>query len=357
MKLLIPTSLLVTLSLLRDDFGVAGFGIVPRTSRCSSSSTITTSQIRRWSSSTDTVIDVEATVTPAKAYLLELAQRLKYDYGVFVIDSKAIEELESAVKDLELTATPFGDNYQSDLLGAWTLLCTTATPASTATNSPSVTSFLGKGIDTSRLPFYNQGKEFRNALNKQLLVKQVIRSENGFDIDRVDHVLEYQPPNSLQEFFKNLPKELSSLNINPLNVSQGKLTLIHKAVVESVTPLKMKLTLQSVVLSVAGTSQFLDPNGKDILGINVPMSDFLNTGTFETTYMDKELRISRGKVGLVEQLRVFVRTSGDKVEEDPLNENVGEVTVSGAQDEAEEAVSDTFFDEGEGGGADLTPSA
>jgi hypothetical protein len=336
MKLLLLPSLLL--------LGVAGFGIVTRPLR-------PLSAFRR-SAATNAVIDVEATVTPAKAYLLEVAQRLNDEYGVFVIDSKAIDELESAVKDLEATATLFGDNYQKDFLGEWTLLCTAAT-ASSSTSS-SATSFLGKGIDTSLLPFFNEGKDFRNALNKQLLVKQVIRSENGIYVDRVDHVLEYQPPNTLQEILKNLPKELSVFNINPLHVSQGKLTLIHKANVESVTPLRTKLTLQSVVLSVAGTSQYLDPNGKDILGINVPMTEFLNTGIFETTYMDKELRVSRGKVGLVEQLRVFIRApTAAIVEDDPLNENV-DVDVGGARAETEEAVTDSFFDDTEG---DLTPSA
>jgi PAP_fibrillin len=69
------------------------------------------------------------------------------------------------------------------------------------------------------------------------------------------------------------------------------------------------VSLTIVVVTVAGTSQLLDPKGVDVLGINIPLGEFLNSGTFETTYMDDSLRISRGKLGLVEQLRVFTRTS------------------------------------------------
>lgn len=62
-------------------------------------------------------------------------------------------------------------------------------------------------------------------------------------------------------------------------------------------------------MNVAGKSQILDPNGADIASINVPFGEFLNAGaTFETTYMDDKIRISRSKTGIVDQLRVFLKS-------------------------------------------------
>jgi hypothetical protein len=242
--------------------------------------------------------------------VLGTAKQLKSEYGVFIIDKGAKKELERVVSTLESTSEPPSpDTYREHFLGDWTLLCTTAVG--------------NEGVDTKSLPFLNTNgpiKSIRDSIkktvNKYLTVQQKIRSE-GYDgeIDRVDHVLEYQPPEELQEVLDNLPEQLTSLNINPLHVSKSKLVLVHKASVESVTPLKTKLNLKSIVLNVAGTSTFLEPDGKDVAGINFPLGEFLQTGTFETTYMDRSLRISRGKLGLVDQLRIFERTNRVKKEQ------------------------------------------
>ena len=51
------------------------------------------------------------------------------------------------------------------------------------------------------------------------------------------------------------------------------------------------------------------------------MSEFLtNSGSFETPYLDDDLRISRSKVGIVDVLRVFVKKMDAVVEEDVVAE-------------------------------------
>lgn len=236
------------------------------------------------------------TAVAARDNLLETAERLKKLDGILLVDSTSKSTLQEAVKELEAVSHhPAVDDFETDLLGDWTLLCSTASNAG--------------GLDLSKIPFLSMSplKNFSDLLKRSLVVKQRVRSiaENG-KVDRIDHVLQYQPPDSIKEILDDVPEFLEKLNINPLHVTEGKLTLVHKASVESVD--NTKLSLESIIFSVAGNSQYLDGAGADLLGINLPFGEFLNAGSFETTYMDDEIRISRGKLGLVEQLRVFVRS-------------------------------------------------
>jgi PAP_fibrillin len=266
------------------------------------------------------VLDVDAAtastdVAPqAKEDLVQVAQRLKNEYGLFLVDSKAKQQLKNAVEALEQAGIP-PSSWTDDLWGDWELICTTASNAD--------------GVDTSRLPFFDTGplKQIRDAIrntaNKYLTVTQRIRGDDDVDgtdamppssgaqsLSRIDHVLEYRPPGELRDVLDNLPEQLTSVNINPLQVSRSKLVLVHKATVaegSSVEPLKIQLSLKSIVLNVAGKSTLLDPTGKDVSSLNLPLGEFLNTGSFTTTYVDRDVRISRGPQGFAEQLRVFVR--------------------------------------------------
>jgi hypothetical protein len=280
----------------------------------------------------------------AKEKLIATAKRLKSENGIFIVGKQGKRELESAVTELEkISEPPSPTAYLEDFLGDWTLLCTTATDT--------------EGVDTSRLPaFFNKEgplKAIRDSItesvNKYLTVQQRIRSENDEgEIDRVDHVLEYKPPAQLQEVLDNLPEQLTSLNINPLHVSKSKLVLVHKAEVVSESPLKVKLGLKGIILNVAGTSTFLEPDGNDVAGINIPFGEFLQTGTFETTYMDHELRVSRGKVGIVDQLRVFVRTDRmmkDKAFEEIIKSDVELGDGVAADLDVDETIDPEFVDD------------
>lgn len=252
-----------------------------------------------------------ATATGARECLVNVANRIKSEQGVFVYDSKAKADLTEAVKELEAVASPPSrDDYETMFNGNWELVCTTSATDKT-------------GIDLSKLPFLNEGpiKNVRESLNRRVRVVQKIV---GSPVDRVDHVIEYMPPADLDDVFGDVPEALKMLSLNPLELTKSKVSLVHKAQVESVVPkLTTKLSLESVVLNVAGKSQFLDPAGADVLGINVPLGEFLQAGSFDTTYMDDDLRVSRSKVGPIDQLRVFRRVN-PKVEEEQQQEWIQE---------------------------------
>lgn len=238
----------------------------------------------------------------AKSDLLETAKSLKDEFGCVLIDSGAQEKLTKVVETLESTAEPPADT--SGLIGDWTLLCSTASASIGSEDGGPIEKQTIAGIDTSKLPFFNEGpiKEIRDRLNKSVKVEQLIKASDT-TIDRVDHVVEYMPPDTLSEFLDTLPDAIKSLNINPLQVSESKVILVHKAEIESVIPsIKTKLSLQSVVrkyiifnlhhlyrrpsltqifflvfffllrfgcfvtVNVAGKSQILEPDGADVLG-------------------------------------------------------------------------------------------
>ena len=279
--------------------------------------------------------DVEAswTVGEAKSKLLDLAQKFHKEYGTRLFQKGAKTELKKAVEDLE----SFGAIMdKSDFLGDWTLLVTTVTNR--------------EGVDTERFesslpaslldPIKKIRSNILDVTNRYLMVQQKVKSTNDDGIvDRIDHTLELEPPKQLRDVLDNLPEQLSNVNINPLSVSKSKIVIVHKAETEDTGDrFKTKISLQSVVLNVAGSSRVLDPNGKDIVGLNIPsLGEFMNTAEFNTTYMDKDLRVSRGKVGSFEQLRVFVRTEPPTVKVDMSEESEDEIVDIESPSDVEDA--------------------
>lgn len=94
-------------------------------------------------------------------------------------------------------------------------------------------------------------------------------------------------------------------------------------------------------MNVAGTSRYLESDGKDILGINMPLKEF-QAGTFETTYLDKDLRISRGTVGSTEQLRVYVKPETSEDDKSGVTSRAESTDSSVEDPEPDEDVDDDF---------------
>jgi len=124
-------------------------------------------------------------------------------------------------------------------------------------------------------------------------------------ITRVDNVIEFDNEKETEKPF--LPAFL-----NPLKLSDAKLVLVHKAKVKSYLPFRINIQNTSIVLNVAGTSQQLTPEGADIFGVNIPsLTEWMNAGDFDTTYLDENVRISRGTIGVLEETRIFVKKGFD----------------------------------------------
>lgn len=174
----------------------------------------------------------------AKENVINIANRINTEQGLFVYDSTSKVELQEAVAALEASVsspTEF-DDYKKWLKGDWNLLCTTAT------KSP--------GINTSSLPFFSSGpfSELRQSLNERVKVVQRIRSlDESSDIDRVDNVIEYMPPKSLDSIFSNVPDVIKGFSLNPLELTRSKVVLAHKAEVSTASSINTKLSLQSVI--------------------------------------------------------------------------------------------------------------
>ena len=298
-------------------------------------------QIRCFSTTTSETFDQEIF---NRRYLLDTAKRLAKENGKLLVDNpQAKKDLLKAVEDLEKSAdAPTPSEVASDLLGDWTLIISTATTPAT------------KDLPSFSLPdpLAQLRQKIIDQTNQNVQVTQRIRSTDDANlaVNRIDHVLEYKPPSKLQELIDNLPEQLAGLDINPLHVSQSKVVLVHKAELQGT---KAKLSLQSVVLNVAGTSQQLDPKGKDVASLNLPFGEVLNAGDFETTYLKDSVRISRGKVGPVDQLRVFVRK---EEHDDELKTTVVEMVDTMVTDDSTDAVVTAETPAEEADGEDVSDS-
>ncbi len=262
--------------------------------------------------------------------------------GRFITRPADKNKFQQAVTDLEAISSSSSGPTTRDrdmLLGDWTLIATANLPSSDIrrrinekkeqNDSSSGSSDKKKGwfnIPKGRSGLSSNGSAaslnpIQKSIQKSFQVTQRIRndgtsSSSDGTINRVDNVIEYTPIDSLEDI---LPEEsplsniFGKLNVNPLQVKNSKVVLIHNAEVESVSPiLRTKIAWVSSVLNVAGTSQFFEEDGADVFGLNNLFGEFLSVGSFDTPYVDEDIRVSRSTNGpLLEQLRVFVRVGSN----------------------------------------------
>ncbi len=287
-------------------------------------------------------------VLQARNRLIALSKALTTNSptGKFVTRPSDTKKFQQAIADLEAVSSP-SSREKELLLGDWKLIATSNVPSSDIRrritekqnnkssdkkkswfNMPKARS--GLSSDNSSSPL----NPLQKSIQKSFQVTQRIRNDTAEDgeINRVDNVIEYTPLDTLEDI---LPKEsplsnmFGSINVNPLQVKKGKVVLIHKAEVESVSPiLRTKIAWTSSVLNVAGTSQYFEEGGADVFGVNNLFGEFLNVGSFDSPFVDEDVRVSRSTSGpILEQLRVFVRVGSNILEEGMLDSLTAEMRV------------------------------
>jgi hypothetical protein len=334
-----------------------------------------------------------------RSNVMDIAQELRNKYGYLlnplVVPRSKQTELFDAIMELEddflnpstgLTVTR--DDVLTMLPGDWDLICTIAILPSIGQKPPLEIPSLFENEFIQNL--FPSTLPIASFTNKFVTVTQRIRGtmeeeEDGDSIStgtnnmirRVDHVIEVKPPNQISDIISSsnsnneeTPSWLRNLNINPLEVKESKVILIHNAevvnddAIEDETSfsmsnndnkrVKLRLKLQSVVNNIAGTGANLDPNGADVLSVNVPQIDILSQnkelndalgGSFVTTYIDNEFRISRSDLlslnlnddkknkNKLQQIRIFQKRRTASVAED-------EADIADVDDIAIEAPSD-----------------
>mmetsp|Transcript_20236 Transcript_20236/g.34267 ORF Transcript_20236/g.34267 Transcript_20236/m.34267 type:complete len:496 (-) Transcript_20236:2446-3933(-) len=291
-------------------------------------------------------------VLQARNRLIALSKALTSNSptGKFITRPSSTKKFQQAIADLEAVAssTTSSSREKELLVGDWKLIATANVPSSdirrritekqssSSSSSDKKKSWFNMPQARSGLSSDNSSSlnPIQKSIQKSFQVTQRIRNDGAEDeeINRVDNVVEFTPLDSLDDIF---PKEsplsniFGQINVNPLQVKKGKVVLIHKAEVESVSPiLRTKIAWTSSVLNVAGTSQYFDESGSDIFGVNNLLGEFLSVGSFDTPFVDEDVRVSRSTSGpILEQLRVFVRVGSNILDEGMLDSLTAEMRV------------------------------
>lgn len=301
--------------------------------------------------------------------------------GLFLTVPSQASDFTRAVARLEAIAPSTNDESEALSIGDWTLVATCKRgkfPGGSGSGNgkkeekknanekkdipmPTFLTNLPKPPNFSLPPKSKLAKDLQSSITVTQRIRSMTEaSQSTNTIDRIDHVIAFDN----QAIMSDSDSESTSTTLlppilNPLKINQSKFILNHNAKVQSFVPFITSLNLQSIIVNVAGeegSALKLDPAGADVLGINVPqLTEFMNGGNFETTYVDGNVRVSRGTSGLLEETRVFVKqgfdldsiltalesestsssSSGEEEEEGESSGEETETTVSKSKDETQ----------------------
>jgi len=204
-----------------------------------------------------------------------------------------------AVARLEAIAPTTSDESEPLSVGDWELVATSRKTTLDLVNGAIDTNGNGGGTKKNGIPKLNP--TIKNSINVTQRIRS-LKDPTCQTIDRIDNVISINSSELFSPSF--LPTFL-----NPLEISNSKVILVHNAKVQSFVPYRTKLSLSSVVLNVAGKKMNLDPDGADVFGLNIPsLNEWMYAGEFDTVYVDEEVRVCRGTIGVLEETRVFVKS-------------------------------------------------
>ena len=177
--------------------------------------------------------------------------------GVFLSDYESKQQLKKLTAELEAVCDPPTEASQDLMLGDWKLLCTIATPTDDISSRLPANRKMKKtkkglfGLPLPSPPEFLKDTldPIQDNLRQSVEVIQRIRKVEDFDgdsdtdvLNRVDNVIQFTPF-SMENILNG-----ANLNLNPLEVTKSKVSLVHSAKVQSVSPLlRTKLVLKSYV--------------------------------------------------------------------------------------------------------------
>jgi hypothetical protein len=226
--------------------------------------------------------------------------------GVF-LSIEDTKRCEKAVAELEAVSSALSaDVVPSDLVGDWHVVCITSM----------VTAYPASFFSSFNMNPHNIMQKAVKVVQRISKVENNEKDDVAFD--QVENLIEIAPrviEEEIQAQLEKLPfgNFLPPALLNPLGVTSKKISLVHKASMSrsgDKSFLRTKVSPKCITLNLAGqNTQFLKPDGADVLGFNIPypLGDLLQSGTFDTTFVNGEIHVARCSIGGITALMVLAK--------------------------------------------------